>query len=97
LFELQAEAAVSQLRSFSLPDKAGRRDLALKDSISGGAKTTGRIQDTHFVGSAQFEYCRVMAKTAGIYDESIEKYISTNKVGWKRNMCVKTVFERESN
>jgi hypothetical protein len=93
LFELQAEAAVSQLRSFSLPDEAGRRDLALKDSIAGGAKSTGRIQDAHFLGSAQWEYCRVLAKTPGICDQSIEKYISTNKVSWKRNMCVKTVFE----
>jgi hypothetical protein len=93
LFELQAEAAVSQLRSFSLPDKAGRQELAVKDSISGGPKAPGRIQDTHFFGSAQWEYCRVIAKTAGIYDESIKEYISTNKVGWKRNMNVITVFE----
>eukprot|EP00980_Cylindrotheca_fusiformis_P027839 scaffold22560_cov135-Cylindrotheca_fusiformis.AAC.50 len=79
LFEFQAEAAASQLRKFTLPDEESRLEAARRDSISGGAKGTGRIEDTHFFGSKQFEYCRSLAKIAGIYDENIEKYISTNK------------------
>lgn len=70
----------SQLQSFSLPDQATRRDMAEKDSASGGVKENGRIQDTHFLGSFQWDYCRKMAQLAGIYNEDMEQFISTNKV-----------------
>lgn len=90
MFELQAEAAASQLRSFSLPDDAGRHYRAQRDSIAGGPKQTGRIQDTHFLGSKQWEYCRALAKLATPYNESIEQYILTNKVG-ARNTIVQNL------
>ncbi|KAL3934286.1 MAG: hypothetical protein SGBAC_009964 [Bacillariaceae sp.] len=79
-FELQAEAAVAQFKSFSLPDKASRLDEANKDSVSGGVKANKCITDTHFLGSFQWDYCRMMAKIGCFYDEDIEAFIATNKV-----------------
>lgn len=83
-FEIQAESATAQFQKFSLPDVASRVDEASIDATSGGAKVDGRIQDTHFLGSAQWDYCRMMAKIGGIYNDEMEGYIATNKVClWK--------------
>ena len=73
LFELQAEAVWAQWtnrKQFQLPPVEERLEAAAKDAVSGGAKSNGRIQDTHYLGSAQWEYCRWMAKLAGLYDET---------------------------
>lgn len=78
LFELQSEAVWEQLNHFSLPKLPDRLELAQKDATSGGPNN-GRIVDTHFLGSAQWDYSREMAKLAGIYNDTIEQYISTNK------------------
>lgn len=88
-FELQAEAAYAQWTQKKLPtDEAmlllpsheERRKSAQQDAVSGDSKEGGRIQDTHFLGSAQWDHCRVLAKLAGLYDEKMENYIATNKV-----------------
>ena len=84
-FELQAEAVASQLvsnssqKSWSLPSLDIRMDCAEKDANSGGPKTPGRLQDTHFLGSYQWDECLKYATFAGICDESLKKYIMTNK------------------
>ena len=78
-FEIQAESAAAQFQKFSLPDQTSRVKEATADSTSGGAKVDGRIQDTHFLGSAQWDYCRMVAKMGGIYNDEIEGYIATNK------------------
>jgi hypothetical protein len=79
-FELQAEAVWKQCKTLTLPSLKDRLEEAEKDANAGGAKVAGRIVDTHFLGSAQWDYCRKMAKLAGIFDDEIEAYISTNKV-----------------
>jgi hypothetical protein len=84
LMELQAEAVWEQLQLCTLPDESKRMDEAQKDSIRGGAKATGRIQDTHYLGDDQWEYCKEMAQLAGLYDnnetsEQVDAYISMNK------------------
>jgi hypothetical protein len=89
LFELQAEAVMSQLHSFSLPDEYERILLAKKDSLSKGVKAKGRVQDTHFLGSHQWDYCRKMARLAGIDDKNVEAFISTNMVRTHRLVCVR--------
>ncbi|CAJ1934406.1 unnamed protein product [Cylindrotheca closterium] len=83
-FEIQAESAAAQFKSLSLPDPAARAEEAASDSTSGGAKG-GRIQDAHFLGSAQWDYCRMMAKIGGIYNDEIEGYIATNKAIYDHN------------
>ncbi|KAL3940651.1 MAG: hypothetical protein SGBAC_004858 [Bacillariaceae sp.] len=78
-FEIQAESAAAQFKSFMLPDPTSRAEEAASDSTTGGAKKNGRIQDTHFLGSKQWDYCRMMAKIGGNYNDEIEGYIATNK------------------
>lgn len=80
LFELQAEAVWKQWTSSTLPDLEDRLQDAEKDANLGGAKVAGRIEDTHYLGSAQWDYCRMMAKLAGLDGDKVEAYISTNKV-----------------
>ena len=63
-----------------LPSHEGRRKSTQEDAASGGSKEGGRIQDTHFLGNAQWDACRLMAKLAGLYDDQMENYIATNKV-----------------
>jgi hypothetical protein len=72
-------------RSRTLPDLTTRLQQAAVDAASGGegkAQGTGRVpQDTHFLGSAQWEYCRRMAEHAGLYNDSrVKDYLATNQV-----------------
>jgi len=87
-FELQAEAVASQLagdsgdsasRPWTLPPLENRMECAEKDANSGGPKEPGRVQDTHFLGSFQWEECLKYARFAGVCDEDLKKYIMTNK------------------
>lgn len=84
-FELQAEAVVSQLitdsssRSWTLPPLDVRMDCAEKDANCGGPKTPGRVQDTHFLGSYQWDECLKYARFSGLCDEGLKKYVMTNK------------------
>ena len=78
IFELQAEAIVNQFHSLnSLEDRV---KSAMTDAESGGPTNPGRVQDTHFLGNFQWDYCRVLSRLAGNYGDSMEKYISGNKV-----------------
>jgi hypothetical protein len=88
-FELQAEAAFKQwtLKQPPIEDQVmlpssheERRRSAQQDAVSGGSRQDGRIQDTHVLGKAQWDHCRVLAKMAGLYDDQMENYIATNKV-----------------
>jgi hypothetical protein len=75
--ELSAAAAAATV----LPNATERMVEAEKDAISGGAKgmKDGRVQDTHFLGDLQWDYCREMAKLAGLYNDELESYIAMNK------------------
>ena len=94
-FELQVEATLRQWNLVKDSGKESTDDpsfiplaplderlqAAARDAESGGAKgEKGRIQDTHYLGNAQWDYCRKMAKMAGNYDDSMEDYLSMNKV-----------------
>eukprot|EP00580_Thalassiosira_gravida_P001067 CAMPEP_0201603364 /NCGR_PEP_ID=MMETSP0492-20130828/3825_1 /ASSEMBLY_ACC=CAM_ASM_000837 /TAXON_ID=420259 /ORGANISM="Thalassiosira gravida, Strain GMp14c1" /LENGTH=510 /DNA_ID=CAMNT_0048067121 /DNA_START=233 /DNA_END=1765 /DNA_ORIENTATION=+ len=83
LFEIQSTAVVSQLisrvGSVGLPSLSERLVAAESDASSGGPVTPGRVQDTHFLGSYQWDYCRNVAKKAGVYNDDMENYIATNK------------------
>jgi len=59
-----------------------RIQAAQEDARSGGAKENGRVQDTHYLGGAQWEYCRKMAKLAGLLDEAVDNYIAVNQVSF---------------
>ncbi len=80
MFELQAEAVLSKLLSHELPPRSVRLKEAEEDAVRGGPNETGRVEDTHYLGAAQWDYERDLAKMAGIYDEKMENYIATNKV-----------------
>ncbi|CAB9511310.1 Flavin-containing monooxygenase FMO GS-OX-like [Seminavis robusta] len=82
--EFQAEAVHAQytVHNNQLPPLEERLQAAERDAVSGGAKgpQNGRIQDTHYLGAQQWDYCRQMAKLAGVYDQSVEDYIATNQM-----------------
>lgn len=81
LVELQAEAIYAQFfQDCKLPSLGTRVEAAEKDATSGGFKQTGRIQDTHNLGSGQWDYCRVMAKLAGIFDKNMDNRLIVNEV-----------------
>jgi hypothetical protein len=67
-----------------LPDENTRMQQAALDAASGGQgkeRGTGRVpQDTHFLGSAQWDYCRRMGEYAGLYNDNMRDYLATNKV-----------------
>merc|ERR1719223_458187 len=52
---------------------------AERDATSGGPKEPGRIQDTHFLGGFQWDECLKYAKFAGVCDDTLKKFIMTNK------------------
>jgi Flavin-binding monooxygenase-like len=100
LFELQAQAVERSWRcrdkdddhtngdSPCLHDATLLRASAARDAESGGP-LAGRVpQDTHYLGSAQWEYCRRMARYAGNLDQETEDYIATNKVRISLNVWV---------
>ena len=79
-FEIQARALVSQLcgtASEPLPGITERLAAARKDT---GGPNAGRVQDTHYLGSFQWDYWRRLLKTAGEYNKDAENFITTNKV-----------------
>eukprot|EP00586_Coscinodiscus_wailesii_P021354 CAMPEP_0172507216 /NCGR_PEP_ID=MMETSP1066-20121228/202298_1 /TAXON_ID=671091 /ORGANISM="Coscinodiscus wailesii, Strain CCMP2513" /LENGTH=460 /DNA_ID=CAMNT_0013284689 /DNA_START=204 /DNA_END=1586 /DNA_ORIENTATION=- len=82
-FELQADAVTAQLIGSApdpLPTLNDRLAAAKRDAESGGPKgPLGRVQDTHYLGGYQWDYCRKMAKMAGLYNDDLERYIGTNK------------------
>ena len=80
LFELQAEAIVKQLQEPTLPPLSERLQAAQEDASKGGSKLQGRVQETHYLGNAQWDYCREMATLAGKYNQDMENYIATNQV-----------------
>lgn len=95
MFELQAEAIVKELllasdasdgscQSSALLDGKQRREQAQRDAVAGGSKDTGQIKDTHYLGSAQWEYLRDLAEIADVYDGKIERFIATNQVSATR-------------
>lgn len=85
-FELQAEAIVSQIEAgsrdsggWTLPPLEERLKAAKTQAESGGPKQPGRIQETHFLGSHQWDECLKYAKFAGVHDENVANYIELNK------------------
>jgi len=100
LFEIQSSAVVSQLlssksnasnggsssSSVALPALSERMECAQTHAASGGPASPGRVQDTHFLGSYQWDYCRKIAKMIDNgYDEDMENYIATNKALYDRS------------
>ncbi|KAG7361049.1 dimethylaniline monooxygenase [Nitzschia inconspicua] len=84
LMEFQSEAVWAQWQKCTLPNVEERLREARADANSGGAANKGRVVDTHFLGDAQWDYCREMARFAGLYDskktaESTEAYIRMNR------------------
>lgn len=84
LFELQAEAIVQQMLSCGkdLPLKLERRKQGKNDAEAGGAELKGAVKDTHYLGPAQWDYCRQLAIIAHEYDDDVENFISTNRVSF---------------
>ena len=85
MFEIQANAVrIASEQHYTgqtsiLPSLSDRLKGAEQDAASGGPDNPGRVQDTHYLGSHQWDYCRKMAKIAGFYNQSTENYIATNK------------------
>ncbi len=79
---------------FQIPFSLEERMIAAEvDANSGGPNETKRVQDTHYLGSYQWDACRVYAKYGGILNPTIEKYINTNrKIYQDSNSCRKGLF-----
>ena len=65
--------------SYKLPTLKERTESAARDAIRGGAKKTGNVTDTHYLGDQHWPYCRTMAKMAGSHDETLENYLVTTE------------------
>jgi len=85
-FELQAEAVAEGMRTGfeALPAREVRRVEAERDRVGGGAKGSvsangmvsgGRVVDTHFLGSYQWDYLRRMAELGKV--EGLENFIKS--------------------
>ena len=79
LFEFQAEAIVAQFEDCQLPSEDIRMKIASKDAVTGGPSGNGRVQDTHYLGSSQWDMMRKLAKLSGHYSENTENFISTSE------------------
>eukprot|EP00956_Cyclotella_meneghiniana_P023713 scaffold46697_cov72-Cyclotella_meneghiniana.AAC.2 len=85
LFEIQANAVRIATQQYCvgqntiLPIMSDRLQDAERDAVSGGPNGSGRVQDTHSLGSQQWDYCRDIAKISGVYDSSMENYLAVNK------------------
>ena len=86
--EIQANAVVSQwtgkVGSIPLPNLSDRIAAATQDANSGGPKGQ-RVVDTHELGSAQWNYCTMLAKISGTYDESMASFIDTNRAIYEKS------------
>ena len=83
LFELQVEALSNQwLQGWTLPSGSDLLQKAEQAAQRGGeGKQKGRVpEDTHFLGDAQWDYCRRMAEYADVCDTAMEDYLMTNQV-----------------
>jgi thioredoxin reductase len=87
LFELQAEAVVSQLlgtAKIPLPTLQERLRIAKEDFESGGpkdmiTKREKRFKDTHYLGKYQWQYCRTMAEICGTCNTEMKRYLTMNQ------------------
>jgi cation diffusion facilitator CzcD-associated flavoprotein CzcO len=99
LFELQAAAVVSQwtknlrMHKILLPPLVERIAAAERDASSGGPDSPGRVVNTHYLGSYQFDYCRNLARIAGVYDDVMEDYIATNEAIYDRSGKERKIME----
>lgn len=107
MFELQMEAFCNQLVHWNLNSLPERLQAAEKDALSGGVFRRRVPEDTHFLGDAQWDYCRQLAEHANLLSHSndnagqhILNYIATNKVGttfgqvWSRHffLSLSTIY-----
>jgi hypothetical protein len=65
--------------SWMLPPLDVRMKAAVNDAMSGGPKEVKRVQDTHYLGNLQWDACLKYSRFAGICDDSLKRYIQTNK------------------
>jgi hypothetical protein len=79
LMEFQAEAVWEQWQNCTLlPDVEERLHKAMEDANSAGKANQGRrVVDTHYLGDAQWNYCREMAQFAGLLDEPLTTHDKT--------------------
>lgn len=89
------EAFCSQLANWRLDGLLERLEVAQKDASSGGVNRLRDPEDTHFLGDAQWEYCRQLAQRANLVplseedaNNSILNYIATNKVSFFGNVSL---------
>jgi len=72
--EGQSECIAETIFSDLLPDLEGRIKSAKVDFESGGSRG-GRVEDTHYLGSAQFDYLRDIAVLSSTHSDKNEKFL----------------------
>ena len=72
--EGQSECIAETIFSDLLPDLEGRIKSAKVDFESGGSRG-GRVEDTHYLGSAQFDYLRGIAVLSSTHSDKNEKFL----------------------
>lgn len=72
----------SRMQQLQVPTGVSERKRAANADAASGGPNGGRVpEDTHYLGSAQWDYCRRMAAYAGILDDALEGYLAINQVG----------------
>jgi hypothetical protein len=67
-----------------------RMEAAAQDKHSGGPKEVGRVQDSHYLGSFQWDACRKYAEYGNVLNEDVKKFIATNKVCFQ---CIQNMYK----
>jgi thioredoxin reductase len=97
LVELQAHACLHEwtYAGKDLPLTVEQRmRVANEDATAGGPGGSGRVQDTHYLGNAQWEYCSRLASRYAphAWNADYEAYLRTNEV----RACVSAKAESQS-
>jgi hypothetical protein len=85
LMELQAQACLNQwsreAKDLPATEEERMRD-ALADASAGGPNRSGKMQDTHYLGNAQWSYCRNLAKRYAqhVWSDEYNAYLDANEV-----------------
>ena len=80
MMEAQAECIAETVlySEMKLPPADILSSEALKDHNSGGSKGQ-RVEDTHYLGSAQWDYLRDLAKLGGLMDDEYDTFLKVQE------------------
>jgi thioredoxin reductase len=99
LMELQAQACLYQWTHAGEglpPTEEERMRVANEGATAEGPSGSGRVQDTHYLGDAQWKYCKTLAARYAphVWNADYEAYLRTNEVSPFVSAQAETEFSR---